>query len=73
MNEFQVTVDGITHPLPQPFIVLATQNPVDFQGTYPLPEAQLDRFAVRFGLGYPTPEEELEVLFDRRLGPRPRP
>jgi MoxR-like ATPase len=63
MNEAQVTVDGETHPLPSPFLVIATQNPVDFQGTYPLPEAQLDRFLLRFGLGYPPPEAELAVLF----------
>jgi MoxR-like ATPase len=63
MNEAQVTVDGQTHPLPDPFLVVATQNPVDFQGTYPLPEAQLDRFLLRFGLGYPPPEDELAVLF----------
>ncbi len=62
MSEGQVSVDGTTHALPQPFIVLATQNPVDFQGTYPLPEAQLDRFLLRFSLGYPPAEVELEVL-----------
>ncbi len=63
MNEATVTVEGTSHALPQPFCVLATQNPVDFQGTYPLPEAQLDRFALCFGLGYPSPEHELEILF----------
>ncbi len=62
MSEGQVSVDGTTHALPDPFIVLATQNPVDFQGTYPLPEAQLDRFLLRFSLGYPPPEVELDVL-----------
>ncbi len=62
MSEGQVSVDGMTHDLPQPFIVIATQNPVDFQGTYPLPEAQLDRFLLRFSLGYPPPEVEMEVL-----------
>ncbi len=62
MSEGQVTVDGVSYPLPQPFIVIATQNPVDFQGTYPLPEAQLDRFLLRFSLGYPPAEVELEVL-----------
>ncbi len=62
MSEGQVSVDGTTHNLPDPFIVLATQNPVDFQGTYPLPEAQLDRFLLRFSLGYPPPEVELDVL-----------
>ena len=69
MNESQVTVDGSTHPLPGPFFVLATQNPVDFQGTYPLPEAQLDRFLLRFGIGYPALEEELEVLFQHQGSP----
>ncbi len=63
MNEAQVSIEGTTHPLPQPFCVLATQNPVDFQGTYPLPEAQLDRFLLRFGVGYPGPEDELDVLY----------
>jgi MoxR-like ATPase len=67
MNEAQVTVDGQTHALPSPFLVIATQNPVDFQGTYPLPEAQLDRFLLRFALGYPAPEAELAVLFAHRL------
>lgn len=66
MSEAQVTVDGKTYVLPSPFLVLATQNPVDFQGTYPLPEAQLDRFLLRFGLGYPSPEVELAVLFSHR-------
>ncbi|MCA8959497.1 MAG: MoxR family ATPase [Planctomycetes bacterium] len=65
MNEAQVTVEGVTRELPRPFFVLATQNPVDFQGTYPLPEAQLDRFLLRFGLGYPDPETELSILFGR--------
>jgi MoxR-like ATPase len=69
MNEAQVTVDGQTHPLPSPFLVIATQNPVDFQGTYPLPEAQLDRFLLRFGLGYPPPEAELSVLFAHQSAP----
>jgi MoxR-like ATPase len=63
MNEAQVSVEGETHSLPRPFCVLATQNPVDFQGTYPLPEAQLDRFLLRFGVGYPDFDDELEVLF----------
>lgn len=62
MEEYQVTVDGITHPLPRPFMVLATQNPNEFMGTYPLPEAQLDRFFMRINLGYPTIEEEMDVL-----------
>ena len=62
MEEGQVTVDGVTHPLPKPFMVLATQNPVDFVGTYPLPEAQMDRFFLRISIGYPTLEEEMDVL-----------
>lgn len=62
MEEHQVTVDGVTHPLPQPFIVLATQNPGEFVGTYPLPEAQLDRFFLRIAIGYPTIEQEMDVL-----------
>lgn len=62
MEETQVTVDGVTHPLPQPFMVMATQNPVDFVGTYPLPEAQMDRFFLRITIGYPTIEEEMSVL-----------
>ena len=62
MEEHQVTVDGVTHPLPQPFIVLATQNPGEFVGTYPLPEAQMDRFFLRIALGYPTIEQEMDVL-----------
>ncbi|HEY2513352.1 MAG TPA: MoxR family ATPase [Polyangiaceae bacterium] len=67
MNESQVTIDGVTHPLPQPFFVLATQNPVDYQGTYPLPEAQLDRFLLRIGVGYPPAEDELAMLFARQF------
>jgi MoxR-like ATPase len=66
MNEAQVTVDGVTHPLPSPFFVIATQNPVDYQGTYPLPEAQLDRFLLRIGVGYPPASAELEMLYARR-------
>ncbi len=54
MEERQVTVDGVTHKMPQPFIVLATQNPIEYEGTFPLPEAQLDRFLLRIHLGYPT-------------------
>jgi MoxR-like ATPase len=67
MNEHQVSVEGKTHPLPKPFFVVATQNPVDFQGTYPLPEAQLDRFLLRIAMGYPDEDEELGVLQDRKL------
>ena len=62
MEEGQVTVDGKTYRMPQPFMVLATQNPVDFVGTYPLPEAQLDRFFMRVSIGYPTAEEEADIL-----------
>ena len=62
MEEQQVTVDGVTHPLPKPFIVLATQNPGEFVGTYPLPEAQMDRFFLRISIGYPTVEQEMDVL-----------
>ncbi|MGH7611030.1 MAG: AAA family ATPase, partial [Candidatus Dormibacteria bacterium] len=62
MEERQVTVDGTTHPLPDPFMVLATQNPIEYQGTFPLPEAQLDRFLVRVSLGYADLEGELEIL-----------
>ena len=62
MEEHQVTVDGITHPLPRPFCVLATQNPGEFVGTYPLPEAQMDRFFLRISIGYPTIEQEMDVL-----------
>src|SRR5204862_121783 len=62
MNEAQVTVDGKTLPLPQPFLVIATQNPVEHHGTYPLPESQLDRFLMRIKMGYPSPETEREIL-----------
>ena len=62
LEEHQVTVDGITHPLPKPFIVLATQNPGEFVGTYPLPEAQVDRFFLRISIGYPSIEQEMDVL-----------
>lgn len=62
MAEGRVTVDGTTHTLPPPFLVIATQNPVDHEGTFPLPEAQLDRFLMRFTLGYPSLEEELRML-----------
>jgi MoxR-like ATPase len=63
MSEQQVSSDGVTRRLPSPFLVLATQNPVEFHGTYPLPEAQLDRFGVRIALGFPSAEQEVEVLF----------
>lgn len=62
MEERQITVDGVTHPMPQPFIVLATQNPIEYEGTYSLPEAQLDRFLLRIRLGYPDTSDEVEIL-----------
>lgn len=62
MEEGQVTVDGVTYKLPRPFMVMATQNPVDFVGTYPLPEAQMDRFFLKISVGYPSVEEEMDVL-----------
>ena len=62
MQERTVTIDGETRPLPRPFLVLATQNPVELEGTFPLPEAQLDRFLIRLSIGYPSPEEEEEIL-----------
>ncbi|HEV8563738.1 MAG TPA: AAA family ATPase [Actinomycetota bacterium] len=65
MQEHQVTADGITHPLPDPFFVLATQNPIELEGTFPLPEAQLDRFLLRVRLGYPTEAEEERILTAR--------
>lgn len=65
MQEEQVTVDGVSHPLSQPFLVIATQNPVEFEGTFPLPEAQLDRFLLATTLGYPTAEEESGLVASR--------
>jgi MoxR-like ATPase len=62
MEEKQVTVDGVTHVLPPPFMVLATQNPIEYEGTFPLPEAQLDRFLLRLSLGYPSAANEIDVL-----------
>jgi MoxR-like ATPase len=62
MEEHQVTVDGVTHLLERPFLVLATQNPIEYEGTFPLPEAQLDRFLVRVSLGYPSPADEIRIL-----------
>ena len=67
MEEKQVTVDGITHALPNPFMVLATQNPIEYEGTFPLPEAQLDRFLLRVRLGYPNQMEEIEILDRQQL------
>jgi MoxR-like ATPase len=68
MSERQVSADGQTHPLPRPFMVIATQNPVEFEGTYPLPESQLDRFLLRIPLGYPKRDVELQVLTSHREG-----
>ena len=65
MQERQVTSEGDTRPLDRPFLVLATQNPIEYEGTYPLPEAQLDRFLLRIGVGYPTREHEIEMLSRR--------
>jgi MoxR-like ATPase len=65
MQESQVTVDGQTHPLDRPFLVIATQNPVEYEGTFPLPEAQLDRFSVRMSIGYPPPDEEARMLAEQ--------
>lgn len=66
MGEHQVTVDGVTRPLPRPFIVLATENPIEYEGTFPLPEAQLDRFLMRLRLGYPSLEEERQIVLNLR-------
>jgi len=68
MAEKQVSIEGETRPLPQPFVVLATQNPVEYNGTYPLPEAQLDRFCLRLSLGYPDHAQELGMLADQATG-----
>jgi MoxR-like ATPase len=65
MSERQVSIEGVTHPLPAPFLVIATQNPIEFHGTYPLPEAQLDRFGMRLSLGHPAPEHEVDVLYSQ--------
>jgi MoxR-like ATPase len=69
MQETQVTVDGATHALPRPFLVVATQNPVEYEGTYPLPEAQLDRFTVRMQIGYPPAQEEARMLTEQTTEP----
>jgi MoxR-like ATPase len=65
MGEQQVTVEGTTRPLPSPFMVLATQNPIEYEGTFPLPEAQLDRFFMRISLGYPDSAQEVAIMDDR--------
>ncbi len=62
MSDLRVTVDGQTHPLPAPFMIIATQNPVEYHGTFPLPEAQLDRFLLRLKIGYPTRDDEREII-----------
>ncbi|HLH13684.1 MAG TPA: MoxR family ATPase [Solirubrobacteraceae bacterium] len=71
MQEAQVTIDGEAHALPSPFLVLATQNPIEFEGTYPLPEAQLDRFLLQASVGYPSAEHELRMLELERVGVEP--
>lgn len=68
MEEQQVTVDGVSRQVPTPFFVIATQNPIEYQGTFPLPEAQMDRFAISLSLGYPTAQEELQMLQQLRDG-----
>ena len=69
MEEGRVTVDGRTYALPKPFMVLATQNPIEYLGTYPLPEAEIDRFSIRVSLGYPEPEDELRILGSAQFNP----
>ena len=71
MAEHQVTVDGVTRPLIQPFILLATENPVEYEGTFPLPEAQLDRFFVKTALGYPSLEDEFQIVLDQQAEHHP--
>jgi MoxR-like ATPase len=68
MSDHQVSIDSATHHLPRPFMVIATQNPFEFEGTYPLPESQLDRFLIRIAIGYPNREDELQVLASHRHG-----
>jgi MoxR-like ATPase len=67
MEERQVTVDGVTHLVPEPFLVLATQNPIEYEGTFPLPEAQLDRFLLRINIGYPTVRDEVDMVQQQKL------
>ncbi|MDA8367060.1 MAG: MoxR family ATPase [Actinomycetota bacterium] len=71
MQERQVSVDGVAHPLPDPFVVLATENPIEYEGTYPLPEAQLDRFVMKITVGYPSPADEEALLRLRHTGVAP--
>jgi MoxR-like ATPase len=68
MEERQATIDNVTHPIAAPFMVIATQNPIEYEGTYPLPEAQLDRFMMRLGLGYPTNDAEVAILHSQTAG-----
>ncbi|WP_138493311.1 AAA family ATPase [Paenibacillus pinistramenti] len=68
MEERSVTVDGVTHPLPQPFMLCATQNPIDFEGTYMLPEAQLDRFMIKIAMGYPDADTEKKMILSQQAG-----
>ena len=68
MEEGQLTVDGVTHQLPQPFVVMATQNPIEYEGTFPLPEAQLDRFMLNISMGYPSPADEVIILDRQQRG-----
>ncbi len=70
MEEKQITIDGVARAVPSPFFVIATQNPVEYQGTFPLPEAQMDRFTISLTLGYPSPEEEL-LMLEKQLDPTP--
>ncbi|MBN2198896.1 MAG: MoxR family ATPase [Candidatus Aminicenantes bacterium] len=65
MNDLRVTIDGATHALPEPFMIIATQNPVEYHGTFPLPEAQLDRFLLRLKIGYPSPSDEADIIRGR--------
>lgn len=67
MEEKQVTVDGVTHSLPDPFLVIATENPIEYEGTFPLPEAQLDRFLIRMAIGYPDKSDEISVLESQHI------
>src|SRR5213076_1555467 len=69
MQESQVTIDGVTYPLERPFMVMATQNPIEYEGTYPLPEAQLDRFSMRIAIGYPPLSEEAAMLAEQTANP----
>jgi MoxR-like ATPase len=66
MEEMQITVDGVAYPLPRPFVVMATENPIEYEGTYPLPESQLDRFMMRLRIGYPSREMERAVVLEQQ-------